>query len=173
MAYSIGANLALLLVEEYADLIYNIILMAPDGITTYKGFNFLTNKPIGKLLFKRATKSNWLMPTILKGLKKAGAIDHSLYTIAYNEVDTQKKRHDVYYTLNLIRLLKPDHQKVSALINQHQINCRLIFGRDDMLFPKSSANAFIQLLHNAEVDEVPMGHWLVTAALDEYLVNLL
>lgn len=173
MAYSIGANLALLLVEEYADLIDDIILMAPDGITTYPGFNFLTNKPIGKLLFKHATKSQWLTPTILKGLKKTGAIDDSLYTIAYNEVDTQQKRHDVYYTLNLIRLLKPDHQKVSALINQHQINCRLIFGRDDMLFPKSSANAFIELLNKAQVNEVPMGHWLVTAAMDEYLVNLL
>ena len=171
MAYSIGANLAMLLVEEFADLIDDIILMAPDGITTYPGFNFLTNKSAGKFLFKRATKSNWLMPTLLKGLKKTGTIDDSLYTIAYNEVDTPKKRHDVFYTLNLIRLLKPDHQKVSALINQYQISCHLIFGRDDMLFPKSSAITFINLLANPKVDEVSLGHWLVTPALDEYLAN--
>ena len=172
MAYSIGANLALLLVEEYADLIDELILMAPDGITNYKGFNFLTNKPAGRLLFKAATKSSWLMPTILKTLEKTGAIDESLYKIAYNEVDTPKKRHDVYYTLNLIRLLIPDVGKTAALINQYHIKCHFIFGKHDMLFPKSGAAAFLSLLANARVDEVPLGHWLVTPALDEYLVNL-
>ena len=42
MAYSIGANLALILVEEYPDLIDEIILMAPDGLPVNKGFHFLS-----------------------------------------------------------------------------------------------------------------------------------
>ncbi len=99
-------------------------------------------------------------------------IDDSLYKIAYSEINTEKKRLDVYYTLNLIRLLKPDVEKVAGLINQHQIRCTLIFGRDDQLFPKSAAMPFINLLEKAEVHEVPLGHWLVVPALDDYLVNL-
>ncbi|MGZ3813278.1 MAG: alpha/beta fold hydrolase [Mucilaginibacter sp.] len=172
MGYSIGANIALLLAEEYPDLIDEIILMAPDGLSVYKGFNFLVNQPIGKYFFRLATKSKWLTPSLLKNLKRAHFIDESLYSIAYNEVDTEKKRLDVYYTLNLIRLLKPDADKITELINQHRIKCRLIFGRDDKLFPKSAAMPFIKRLDNAEVHEVPLGHWLVVPALDEYLVNL-
>jgi len=49
---------------------------------------------------------------------------------------------------------------------------RLIFGKDDQLFPKSAAMPFINQLDNPEVHEVQLGHWLVVPALDEYLVNL-
>jgi len=172
MAYSIGAKLALILVEEYPDLIDEIILMAPDGLSVYKGFYFLTDKPAGKYFFSRATKSKWLTPTLLKNLKRIRFIDDNLYTIAYNEVDTKKKRLDVYYTLNLIKQLNPDTTKVANLINQHKIKCTLIFGQDDKLFPKLAAMPFIGQLENADVHEVPLGHWLVVPALDEYLVNL-
>lgn len=172
MGYSIGANIALILVEEYADLINDVILMAPDGLSVYKGFHFLTHKPAGRLFFKTVTKSKWLAPSLIKGLRKVGFIDDSLFNIAYNEIDTEQKRQDVYYTLNLIRLLKPDTAKVAQLINRYGINCRLIFGKDDNLFPKSAATPFLNKLDNAEVYEVPLGHWLVVKELDDYLVNL-
>jgi pimeloyl-ACP methyl ester carboxylesterase len=172
MGYSIGANIALILLEEYADLIDEVILMAPDGLSVYKGFDFLTNKPIGRLFFKTVTKSKWLAPGLIKSLKKVGFIDESLFNIAYNEIDTEQKRLDVYYTLNLIRLLKPDTAKIAQLINQHHIKCRLIFGKSDNLFPKSAAMPFVGTLDNPDVHEVDLGHWLVVKELDEYLVNL-
>ncbi len=172
MAYSIGSNIALILLEEYPDLIDEIILMAPDGLAAFKGFSFLQHHTIGRFLFKVVVKTNWVVPAILKTLKRFKLIDDSLYTIAYNEIDTAKKREDVFYTLNLIRYLQPDMKNVAQLINQYHIKCLLIFGRDDLLFPKKPVMAFIDLLDEPEVHEVPMGHWLVTAALDTYLVNL-
>jgi pimeloyl-ACP methyl ester carboxylesterase len=172
MGYSIGANMALILVEEFADLIDEVILMAPDGLSVYKGFNFLTHNNLGKYLFGRMTKSKWIAPSLLKNLNKLKVIDDSLFNIAYNEIDTPQKRLDVYYTLNLIKQLRPDADRVTRLINQYHIKCRLIFGRDDNLFPKAAAMPFIAKLENADVHELPMGHWLVTAALDEYLLNL-
>lgn len=172
MGYSIGANIALILVELYPDLIDELILMAPDGLFVYKGFHFLTHQPLGRFLFRRVTKSKWLAPSLLKNLKKVNFIDDSLYQIAYNEIDTEQKRQDVYYTLNLIRLLKPDTGKIAKLINLHRIKCRLIFGRQDNLFPRKAAEPFIALLDNPEVHEVDLGHWLVIKQLDDYLVNL-
>lgn len=172
MAYSIGCNLALILLEEYPDLIDDVILMAPDGLGGYKGFTFLQHNTFGRFFFKTATKSKWLMPAILKTLKRFNNIDESLYTIAYNEIDTPKKRHDVFYTLNLIRFLQPDVNKVVSLINQHRIKTTFIFGHDDLLFPMKPVLHVINQIIDAEVHEVPMGHWLVTPALDMYLVNL-
>ena len=172
MGYSIGANIALILIELFADMIDDIILMAPDGLSLYKGFHFLTTQPVGKFLFRQATKSKWLAPSLIKNLKRVKVIDESLYRIAYNEIDTEQKRQDVYYTLNLIRLLKPDTAKVAHLINQHRIKCRLIFGKHDNLFPRTAAEPFIALLENADVHELPLGHWLVIKELDEYLVSL-
>ncbi|GAB2705004.1 hypothetical protein GCM10027037_33330 [Mucilaginibacter koreensis] len=171
MGYSIGANLALLLVEEFGEYIDEVILMAPDGLAVYKGFHFLTHHWAGKGLFRWVSKSNWLAPAVLKGLKQVKFIDESLYRIAYNEVDTQKKRLDVYYTLNLIKLLRPDAEKIAQQINQHNIKCRFIFGKDDLLFPLKAAQPFIAKLQQPQVHEVNMGHWLVTPELDAYLVN--
>ena len=171
MAYSIGAKLALILLEEFPEWIDEIILMAPDGLSVYQGFDFLTNRPIGKYFFRKATKSKWLTPSLLKTLKRLRFIDSSLYNIAYNEIDTEKKRLDVYYTLNLIRLLQPDTGKIIRLIDQHPIKCTIIFGRDDKLFPKSAAKPFTDQLTTAEIHEVPLGHWLVVPALDEYLAS--
>ncbi|WP_345953740.1 alpha/beta hydrolase [Mucilaginibacter sp. PAMB04168] len=171
MGYSIGANLALVLLEDFAEWVDEIILMAPDGLSVYKGFNFLMHNPAGKLLFKTVTKSKWLAPGVLNGLKKVKFIDESLYKIAYSEMDTPQKRLDVYYTLNLIKQLQPDVVKITNRINEHGIKCHLVFGQHDMLFPKSSAQAFINRLKYPQVHEVPMGHWLVTTQLDEYLVN--
>lgn len=171
MGYSIGANLALVLIEDYADLIDEVVLIAPDGLSVYQGFNFLMHQPVGKLLFKTVTKSKWLAPSVLKSLKKVKFIDDSLYKIAYNEMDTPQKRLDVYYTLNHIKQLQPNAVKVTELINQHGIKCHLVFGQQDMLFPKSAAMPFINRLNAPHVHELPMGHWIVTSQLDEYLVN--
>ena len=171
MAYSIGAKLALILLEEYPEWIDEIILMAPDGLSVYKGFDFLTNKPAGKFFFRRATKSKWLTPSLLKTLRRLRFIDDSLYNIAYNEIDTEKKRLDVYYTLNLIRLLQPDTNKIIKLIDHHSIKCTIIFGKDDQLFPRSAAKLFTDQLTKAEIHEVPLGHCLVVPALDEYLAS--
>jgi pimeloyl-ACP methyl ester carboxylesterase len=171
MAYSIGAKLALILLEEFPEWIDEIILMAPDGLSVYKGFNFLTNKPIGKYFFRNATKSKWMAPSLLKNLRRLRVIDDNLYTIAYNEIDTEKKRLDVYYTLNLIRKLQPNTDKIVKLIDKHPIKCTIIFGRDDKLFPRSAAKSFLDQLTKAEIHEVPLGHWLVVPALDEYLAS--
>lgn len=171
MAYSIGANLALILVEEFAGLIDDVILMAPDGLSVFSGFHFLTHHRAGKFMFKHLTKSKWMATSLLKNLLRAGVIDKSLYDIAYNELDTPKKRLDVYYTLNFIRLLQPDPDKIAPLINGHNINCVLIFGRHDNLFPKQSAEAFISKLNNPKVHHVELGHWLIVPQLDEYLTK--
>jgi pimeloyl-ACP methyl ester carboxylesterase len=157
--------------HEFAEWIDEVILMAPDGLSVYKGFKFLMHNPAGKYLFKTVTKSKWLAPGVLKSLKQVKFIDESLYKIAYSEMDTPQKRQDVYYTLNHIKQLQPNVVKITGLINQYQIKCHLIFGKYDMLFPKSSAANFINRLNSPQVHEVPQGHWLVTPQLDEYLVN--
>jgi len=171
LAYSIGANLALILVEEFPDLIDDVILLAPDGLSVFKGFHFLQHQRSGKLLFRRLAKSKWMATSLLRNLLRIGFIDQSLFDIAYNELDTPKKRLDVYYTLNLMRLLVPDTEKLANVINQHKINCVLIFGKDDQLFPYKNALPFITKLNNPAVHHVDLGHWLVVPALDKYLTT--
>ncbi len=173
MGYSIGANVALVLLEHYADLVDEVLLMAPDGLFVYPGFNFLMHRAAGKFLFKTVTKSNWIAPGLLKGLKRVRVIDESLYKIAHSEMDTPQKRQDVYYTLNLIKQLQPDAVAITDAINRHKVKCHFVFGKHDMLFPKSAGMPFMNRIDPslAHVHEVELGHWLVTPQLDEYLTQ--
>lgn len=173
MGYSIGANVALVLLEHYAELVDEVLLMAPDGLFIYPGFNFLMHRAAGKFLFKTVTKSNWIAPGLLKGLKRVRVIDESLYKIAHSEMDTPQKRQDVYYTLNLIKQLQPDAVAITDAINRHKVKCYFVFGKHDMLFPKSAGMPFMNRIDPslAHIHEVELGHWLVTPQLDEYLTQ--
>lgn len=169
MGYSIGANFALSLVEFFADEIDSLILMAPDGLAVHRGFYFLRRHFIGKKLFRSLTYGKNLATVGLNTLRRFRLLDEALHKIAFNEVNTLQKRLDVYYTLNFIRHIVPDLEMAARLINQHHIKTTLVFGQHDQLFPRLNGERFIQMLNDAEVLEVPMGHWLVTKELDNLL----
>lgn len=172
MGYSIGANMALYLLENFAEKVDEIILIAPDGLVAHKGFQFMRTSFIGKKLFQKLTYSNWMMIRALKLLKQLKVIDQSLYAIAYREIDTPEKRRNAYFTVNFTKNIRPNVEKVATLINQYHINCQLFFGKYDNLFPKSNSRKFVSLLNQHQMHELPLGHWLVTTELDNYLTQI-
>ncbi len=171
MGYSMGANMALFLVENFAEWIDEVILLAPDGLIPHKGFRFLQTSFIGKKIFRKLTYSSWMMARILKLLRKIRIIDSSLYAIARHETDTLQKRLNAYFTIHFIKNIRPDIKQIAALINKHHIRCRLYFGQYDGLFPQSNSKKLISLLDRPEIHVLPMGHWLVTHELDNYMAR--
>ncbi len=171
LGYSMGANMALFLIEQLAPMIDEIILLAPDGLVTHKGFHFLRTSFIGQKLFRKLTYSDWMMGRALLFLKKLKVIDNSLYAIANREIDTPTKRLDAYFTLHFLKNIKPNIEQIAALINQYHIRCRLYFGEQDDLFPSSNSKKLMSLLAEPELHVVPMGHWLITQELDNYMAE--
>lgn len=171
MGYSIGANMALFLLQDFAALVDEIILLAPDGLVRHRGFHFLRTSFIGKKIFRILTFSSWMMVHALFFFRLIRAIDHSLYTIARREIDTPQKRLDAYFTINFLKNIRPDIKHIAALINKYHIRCRLYFGEFDNLFPQSNSKRLIKLLEQPELYILPLGHWLVTTELDEYIAK--
>lgn len=171
VGYSIGANMALFLLEHFAEWVDEIFLMAPDGLVQHKGLHFLRASFIGKKIFRKLTYSSWMMVRALNLLKQINVIDHSLHAIGYREIDTPQKRLNAYFTIHFNKTIRPDIEKIAALINQYHICCRLYFGRYDNLFPQSNSKKFLSLLNESELHVLPLGHWLVTAQLDQYIAK--
>ena len=170
IGYSIGANMALFLVQKFADQVDNLFLMAPDGLVPHKGFRFLHTSFIGKKVFRKLTFSSWMMAKVLVMLKRVKVIDQSLFAIANREIATPEKRLTAYYTINFIKNIKPDIRKIATLINQHKIRCVLYFGEYDQLFPQQNAHFLLSLLNKPEIYVLPADHWLVTKQLDDFIV---
>ncbi len=171
LGYSIGANMALVLLANFASLVDEIILMAPDGLVPHKGFHILRASFIGKILFKKLTYSSWMMGSALKLVRFFRIIDKSLYAIAAREIDTPQKRLNAYFTINYIKNIRPDIERIAALINQNHIRCRLYFGQYDDLFPTSNSTKLLSLLDRPELHVLPLGHWLITKELDQYMAK--
>lgn len=171
LGYSIGANMALFLLENFASLVDEIILMAPDGLVPHKGFQILRASFIGKILFKKLTYSSWMMGSALKIIRFFRIIDKSLYAIASREIDTPQKRLNAYFTINYIKNIRPNIEQIASLINQNRIRCRLYFGQFDDLFPTSNSKKLLNLLDQPELYVLPLGHWLVTSELDQYMAK--
>lgn len=171
MGYSIGANLALFLVEHFAPIVDELILLAPDGLVPHRGFHFLRTSFIGQKLFRKMTYSNWMMTSALKLLRHLRVIDHSLYTIANHEIATSEKRLDAYFTIHFLKNIQPDIEQIATLINQYHIRCRLYFGKFDDLFPPANSKKLVRLLSRPELYVVPMGHWLIIPELDTYMAK--
>ncbi|RYE20426.1 MAG: alpha/beta hydrolase, partial [Sphingobacteriaceae bacterium] len=169
LGYSIGANMALYLIQQFADQIDELILMAPDGLVVHKGLHFFRASFIGKKLYKKLTYSKWMMAFTLKALKRFKAIDANLYSIASHEIETLEKRKNGFFTVHFYKNIKADVAQIAALINQHHIRCQLYFGKYDQLFPPENAKILLDLLNQPEMHVVPAGHWLVTPELDNYI----
>lgn len=171
LGYSIGANMALYLLENFAEMVDEIFLIAPDGLVPHKGFDFLRTSFIGKKLFRKLTYSSWMMLAALNILKQISVIDESLHAIARKEINKPQKRLNAFYTIHFIKNIRPNIVQIAKLINQYRIRCRLYFGEYDNLFPKSNSRNLIKLLDQPELYVLPMDHWLVTNDLDNYLVK--
>lgn len=171
MGYSIGANFALFLAENFAPMVDELILLAPDGLMPHKGFQFLRTSFIGQKLFRKMTYSDWMMGRVLGFLKQLRVIDHSLYTIARHEISTPEKRQDAYFTLHFLKNIKPDIVQIATLINRYHIRCRLYFGEFDDLVPLKNSSKFVKFISKPELYVVPMGHWLVTPELDTFIAE--
>lgn len=171
LGYSIGANMALYLTQQFADQIDEVILMAPDGLVRHKGLHFLRASFIGQKLFKKLTYSSWMMARALKLLNRFGVIDNSLYAIASREIDTPQKRLNAYFTVHFNKNIYTDIGKVAALINQYHIRCRLYFGQYDRLFPQKNSKKLLRLLQRPEIYVLPSDHWIVTAELDNFIAS--
>jgi pimeloyl-ACP methyl ester carboxylesterase len=171
LGYSIGANLALYLVTHFAPLIDELILLAPDGLVPHKGFQFLRASFIGQKLFRKLTYSDWMMSRALKLLQQIKVIDQTLYAIAHREIDTPDKRIDAYFTIHFLKHIRPDIEQIAGQINRYHIRCRLYFGEFDDLFPTSNGRKLISLLSKPELYVVPMGHWMITQELDNFMAR--
>jgi pimeloyl-ACP methyl ester carboxylesterase len=171
LGYSIGANLALYLVTHFAPLIDELILLAPDGLVPHKGFQFLRASFIGQKLFRKLTYSDWMMSRALKFLQQIKVIDQTLYAIAHREIDTPDKRIDAYFTIHFLKHIRPDIEQIAGQINRYHIRCRLYFGEFDDLFPTSNGRKLISLLSKPELYVVPMGHWMITQELDNFMAR--
>jgi pimeloyl-ACP methyl ester carboxylesterase len=171
LSYSIGAKLALAVLQKIPHKIKNSYFIAADGFETNTVLKICSSKHINNWLLKLVYYPKPLI-YILNKLYTYHYIDDALHRILTFEFSTQAYRMISYKTITYYSRLKFNKNKLAQLINENNIQTHFLFGKYDKLFPASIAQKFAKLLKHPNVHVFNKNHDLINEELNEYLKHL-
>jgi len=172
LSYSIGAKLALAILQQMPHRIKTAYFIAADGFQNNPVLKICSSKHINNWLLKLVYHPKTLH-YILNNLYKYRYIDNALHRILSFEFSTQAYRMISYKTITYYSRLKFNRQQLAQYINTNQIETHLFFGKTDKLFPACIAYKFGKLLHKPNLHIFNQGHELINNELNEYLKKII
>lgn len=172
VGYSIGAKVVLALSLRFVGRVKSIYLFAPYGLERHWFVDFFSNG-VGHLFFKMLLGTRFpekLMDVALR----LGMLDAAHHEVISNELNTRKKRHGLYMSLNMVAQISIDLRRLTQQVNEYSVDVVVGYGRNDLLFPYRLRNRkLLSTIRHVEVFEVDEGHGLVTPKLDHVLSRVI
>jgi pimeloyl-ACP methyl ester carboxylesterase len=175
MGYSLGGKVALACLEQFADDINTIFLLAPDGIKTNIWYDVTTYPRWGGPLLKTVLRYPRPLLKIVEGLYRLGIVRKSIFKFTAEHLETAAKRRLVYQTWKTFRQLEVNLPLVQQKINKHHISAHLFFGQYDRIIRPSIGQLFCQQISGnlCKLHVIDTGHDLITAELNPHFENIL
>ena len=158
MGFSLGGRLALTTVEAFADRIDELILIAPDGITRSIWYQLATATRMGRWLFRYVMRHLSAFNQIGHALVRVGLLNRTVMRFAELSLSTTKQRTLVYTVWTQFRLITPDLNAVSTLLNQHSVRVRFFTGAFDRIVPGTYILPLANRLERYELTVLKTGH---------------
>ncbi|MEL7146025.1 MAG: alpha/beta hydrolase [Bacteroidota bacterium] len=166
MGYSVGAKIALHILQLQTAHVKKVHLIAPYGLETHWGLDFVTGK-VGNSLFQAVLNSKLPLLT-MRLAKSVSIIDQDMFMIIAKELASTEKRQALCNTLEMIGEIELSRATIVQLLNDHAIPLQVYYGTHDSLFPYKGRNQrLLKKIEQCIVVPVNAGHWLVTQQLDE------
>lgn len=156
--YSLGAKSALVLAEFFPDSIEKVFLLAPDGVKKSFWYNISTQPGIVRNLFRYIVFKPFLFYKLAHTLFALRIINNATYRFANSQMNTRNKRGKVYYSWVVYRLLKPDLELITNLIQTNRFPAKLYLGKYDVIFSENKMRFFTTKASRMEVKILPCGH---------------
>lgn len=165
--YSLGARLALCVIEQFAPIIQKIYLLAPEGIQKQPLLYFFNNQ----WLFNHFFRHHQYVMSMFRMFKTLGFIDDELLGIILREIDSSDKIWMVHKTFRYLSGIKPHLPSLIDAINQSNIKVTVISGMTDFMFPPKKVAQFLDQVHRKKHIISPSGHWVFSKKTDELLLQ--
>jgi pimeloyl-ACP methyl ester carboxylesterase len=174
IGYSLGGKVALTIAEYFAARLDHLILVAPDGIYINKWYKFAAINPLGRRLARWTMNHPKPFFKFADFLKWSKIVPPHLHRFAYIHFDTLEKRQLVYKVWMTFRRIDPDIAKIQELLNEHEVNTILVFGKFDRVIPPQIGERFVSKLKQENALHImEAGHILLKEDLGILLEKLL
>ena len=169
MAFSMGGKFALTLLELFPDKIEQVLLVAPDGISTSFWYSVATYPGWLQGLFKQTVVRPARFFKFINWLDKYKLIDSGLIKFAAFQMSNTQKRLRVYKSWVGFRTLTFDIRRIVSLLNRHQIKLTLFLGEFDQVISGKRLQVFARSVRDAELVVLKTGHTFLLHTVATYL----
>lgn len=162
LGYSMGGRIALCVVQQMAERVDRLYLLAADGLKDNRWHIFATRTRIGNRLFKYCTYHPQLFFGLLHTWRGLGLISKGLHKFTFNSMNTLEKRERVYFVWSCMAEMMPDRELCKRLLNKFSIPTLLLFGKYDRVIPPVLGVRFMDGTFPCEMLVLEKGHQLVS-----------
>ncbi len=169
MAFSMGGKFALTLLEAFPEQINQILLVAPDGISTSFWYSVATYPGWLQGLFKRTVVRPARFFKFINWLDNKRLVDPGLIKFAAWQMNSTQKRLRVYKSWVGFRTLTFDIRKIVNLLNTQNIKFTLFLGEYDQVISGKRLQVFARSVKNCELIILKTGHTFLLHDVATYL----
>jgi pimeloyl-ACP methyl ester carboxylesterase len=148
LGFSLGARMALSLLESMPHKIDQVHVLAPDGIHTDFWYSLATSSLPGRIVFKTLIQNPLAIFTLLDVIRKLGLIDDSIRYFAESQLATQDKRDQVYRSWTAFRHLKISKSFFRHTPERQRSKLTIILARNDQVINNRQIERSIQKASN-------------------------
>jgi len=158
MGFSLGGRFALTTAEAFSDRLDQLILIAPDGIIRTVWYRAATSTRLGRWLFRYGLRHLLVFNQMGHALVRIGLLNRTAMRFAELSLSTLEQRTLVYTIWTQFRLISPNVNEVSVLLNQHPVRVRFFTGAFDRIVPGSYILPLSDQLQRYELTVLKTGH---------------
>jgi pimeloyl-ACP methyl ester carboxylesterase len=174
LGYSLGGRIALACLELFAEKVELLLLFASDGIRMNRWYSLFTRNWLLRRLYKRIIKKPNLFYKLADNLRSRGYISESLYSFAVYHMQDEEKRRRIYDVWMVFRKIIPNIAHIVKLINRHNCEVHLFFGRYDRVIPVEIGRSFAgQINGKGFLHVINTGHNLITPGINKYITDVI
>ena len=158
LGFSMGGKFALATLEAFPEKTENIFLLAPDGIRVSPWYTLATFNSATRQLFKsmilKPERFHWIANLAFR----LGFINKGILRFVELQMNTEKKREQVYYSWVVFRNLKFDLGRLASLINSNNIGLTVYVGKYDQMITPQSMERLLRQVKRHKFEILETGH---------------
>lgn len=172
IGYSIGARIAMSMLEWFPKKISELILFAPDGLPVAKTYLLLTRTWLGVKVFRYFIESPGIAFFLIKFGEKLKIVPSKVADFYRNEIQDESKRLQLFDTWMAYRRSTPTDKRLNKQLKVNSKHVMCILGRRDAVIKYAITRKHARKRYpNLQLIELDLGHNLLSNKAIKILSN--
>jgi pimeloyl-ACP methyl ester carboxylesterase len=169
LGYSIGARFVWTITNSFPDKVKEIIVLAPDGISTSFWYRLATGSSVSRSVFKLFLSHKKYGASFLKIGSFFKLVPSTTLRFVESQLQTKEQRDKVYKTWIVFRELKANNSSLANNINRNTIPLTIYLGTHDKIITYKTIQPLVEKIKHATIVVLEAGHSNLISKMVDYI----